>query len=145
MFGVIICPKCHRARGVSLSAKKVKCPHCGRTIDVSMAKVYHRTEDQEELVLAVQKMTERLAVSIEDYPAERKRRGKVAPKECKTKSSEQDLRALAIELTEQKGQFTLEDLMAETGASADKASLLLEKMRSAGLVFETSPDRFKAL
>ena len=145
MFGVIICPKCHRARGISLSSKKVKCPHCGRAIDVSMARVYHRTEDREELVLAVQKMTERLAASIEDYPAERKRRATIRPKEGKSRASEQDLRALADKLTGEKGEFTLEDVMAETGASAERASLLLSKMRSAALVFEPSPDRFKAL
>ncbi|MDD1747154.1 MAG: DUF1922 domain-containing protein, partial [Methanomassiliicoccales archaeon] len=76
MFGVIICPKCHRARGVSLSTSRAKCPHCGHSIDVSLAKVYHKTDSQEELALAVQRMTERLAANIEDYPAERKRRSK---------------------------------------------------------------------
>lgn len=147
MFGVIICPRCHRARGVSLSSKKVRCSHCGRRIDVSLAKVYHRTDDQEELVLAVQRMTEKLAVSVEDYPAERRRRARSPPpaKALKGPSSEEELQALALRLTEERGEFGLADIMAEAGVDQEGAEGVLGRLVAAGLVFEPSPGRFKGL
>ena len=146
MFGVIICPKCHRARGVSLSTSKAKCPHCGHSIDVSLAKVYHRTDSHEELVLAVQKMTERLAVDIEGYPAEKKRRGK--PKSLEGKRSfrtEGELRQLIGELSAAKGEFSLQDLSSKVGVDGPKAEKIAQAMMDSGLAYEPSPGRFRPL
>lgn len=146
MFGVIICPKCHRARGVSLSTSKAKCTHCGHSIDVSLAKVYHRTDSQEELVLAVQKVTERLAVDIEDYPAEKKRRSK--PKSLEGKRSfrtEEDLRHLIGELTAAKAEFSLQDISSKAEVDQPKAEKIAQAMMDAGLAYEPSPGRFKPL
>jgi tRNA G26 N,N-dimethylase Trm1 len=146
MFGVIICPKCHRARGVSLSTSKAKCPHCGHSIDVSLAKVYHRTDSHEELVLAVQKVTERLAVDIEDYPAKKKRRSK--PKSLEGKRSfrtEEDLRQLIGELSAAKGEFSLQDISSKAGVDEPKAEKIAQAMIDAGLAYEPSPGRFKPL
>jgi len=146
MYGVIICPKCHRARGVSLSTRKAKCPRCGHAIDVSLAKVYHRTDSQEELVLAVQKMTERMATNIEDFPAEKKRKGR--PKAVASKKSyrsEEDLRQLAIELSGQKGEFSMQEMMSRLDVDEDKAERTAKAMLDLGLVYEPSPGRFKPL
>lgn len=146
MFGVIICPKCHRARGVSLSTSKAKCPRCGHNIDVSLAKVYHRTDSQEELVLAVQKMTELLATDIEDYPAEKKRRGR--PKMAEGKRgfrTEEDLRQWVKELSGDKGEFSLQEMMSEMEVDEAKAERIIRAMTDSGLIYEPTPGRFKVL
>jgi uncharacterized Zn finger protein len=146
MFGVIICPKCHRARGVSLSTSKAKCPRCGHNIDVSMAKIYHRTDSHEELVLAVQRMTESLARDIEDYPAEKKRKGK--PKMVEGKRgfrSEDDLRKWVIELSGEKKEFSLQELMSKMDVDEAKAERITKVMMDSGLIYEPMPGRFKPL
>jgi hypothetical protein len=148
MFGVIICPKCHRARGARVPSKTAICVHCGHSIDVTRARVYFRTESEEELKGAVQRMTERLASNIEDYPAERKRRLKVAqPKKVpKVKVSEEELRVLARHLTQDQGDFDLMDLRDALQLSSEEdAQKVLETMRSHGMIFEHRLDRFKAL
>jgi alkylated DNA repair dioxygenase AlkB len=146
MFGVIICPKCHRARGVSLSTIKAKCPHCGHNIDVSLAKIYHRTDSQEELVLAVQKMTEKLATDIEDYPAEKKRKSKPRTVEGKRGfRSEEDLRYWVKDLSAEKGEFTLQELMLKLSVDEEKAERITRAMMDSGLVYEPGPSRFKPL
>jgi hypothetical protein len=148
MFGVIICPKCHRARGVKLPSKTAVCVHCGHSIDVSKARVYFRTGSEAELRRGVQKMTERLATNLEDYPAERKHRvrkegGESAPP---AKLSEGTLQAAARKLTEQKGDFGAEDLREALGLpSEEEAQKALEALRSGGMIFEHRADRFKAL
>jgi hypothetical protein len=148
MFGVIICPKCHRARGVKLPSKTAVCVHCGHSIDVPKARVYFRTDSEVELRRGVQRMTERLATSIEDYPAERKSKarkegGEKAPR---AKVSEESLRAAALRLTEENGDFGVEDLKEALGLTSDEeAQNLLDRLRSGGMVFEHRADRFKAL
>jgi hypothetical protein len=146
MFGVIICPKCHRARGVSLSAKKVRCSHCGKSIDISLAKVYHRTESQEELARAVRRLTERLAVSIDEYPAERRRRAREPPAlKPKATCTEEELQVLAIQLTADQGDFSVRELMVAAGVGEEEARLLLQRMLDSALVFEPATGRFRAL
>lgn len=146
MFGVIICSKCHRARGISLSTSKAKCPHCGHNIDVSLAKVYHKTDSQEELVLAVQRMTERLAIDIEKFPAEKKRRSRPMMAEGKRGfRSEEDLRKLVIELSGQKGEFSLQEMMSKLDVDEAKAEKLVKAMMDSSLIYEPGPGRFKPL
>lgn len=146
MFGVIICPKCHRARGVSLTTKKAKCSHCGHAIDVSLARVYHKTESHEELVLAVQRMTEKLAINIEDYPAERKRRAKAPVVPSKRGiTTEEDLRHVISELSSAKGEFGAEDLVSRFGMGEGEALEIIQRLLEAGMVYEPSAGRFRAL
>jgi hypothetical protein len=148
MFGVIICPKCHRARGVKLPSKTAVCVHCGHSIDVPKARVYFRTDSEVELRRGVQRMTERLATSIEDYPAERKSKARKdgSEKIPKARLSEESLRATARGLTEGKGDFGVGDLKEALGLNTDEeAQKVLDRMRSGGMVFEHEADRFKAL
>ncbi|HVO77858.1 MAG TPA: DUF1922 domain-containing protein, partial [Methanomassiliicoccales archaeon] len=60
MFGVVVCPKCKKARGVVLGSARAKCPRCGHSIDLSKARVFYKTEKQAELAEAVKKMNDRL-------------------------------------------------------------------------------------
>jgi len=148
MFGVIICPKCHKARGVKLPSKTALCVHCGHSIDVLKARVYFRTESEEELARGVQKMTERLATNIEDYPAERKRRARKdgGAGAVRARLTQDSLRVAARKLTEEKGDFGVGDLREALMLPSDEeAQKALDALRSGGMVFEHKADRFKAL
>jgi len=149
MFGVIVCPKCHRARGVELPSKSAMCVHCGRAIDVTKAKVYFKTASQEELGLAVKKMSESLAVDIDKYPAERKRKARIVDERSKVqkvKMNEEELRELALRMTREKGEFDLLDLMGALKLKdLDDATEIVETMLAAGIIYEPRSERFKAL
>ena len=48
-FGIIVCSKCKKAKGVSLDNKTTKCFYCGRAINLSKVKILYKTESREEL------------------------------------------------------------------------------------------------
>lgn len=147
MFGVIICPKCHRARGARIPSKTAACAHCGHRIDVAKARVYFRTGSEEELRRAVQRMTELLATNIEDYPAERKRRARAAPTEAakSPRMNEEGLRELVTRLSAA-GDFGAAEVREALGLESDDMALkVLERMIGAGLIYERSGGRFRSL
>jgi hypothetical protein len=148
MFGVVVCPKCHRARGADLSNQTTGCAHCGHVIDLSKARVYARTDSKDKLPEAVRRMTEKLAVNIEDYPAERKNRARAPKLEKKPKRADslnlEGLRSLATELNRGKDYFGVQDVKSSCGLeSEDDANRLIEKMLDRGVVFEPLAGRFK--
>ena len=67
MYGVVVCPKCNRARGVDLSVKTSKCPGCGLHSEVERLRTYFQTENEQELAEAVRRTSSRMQHSIEDY------------------------------------------------------------------------------
>ena len=67
MFGVIICPRCNRARGVDLSVKISKCPGCGLHSEVDRMRTFFQTDNELELAEAVRRTNSRMQHSIEDY------------------------------------------------------------------------------
>jgi transcription elongation factor Elf1 len=67
MYGVIICPRCNRARGVDLSVKTSKCPGCGLHSEVDRMHTYFQTDNEQELAEAVRRTSSRMQHSIEDY------------------------------------------------------------------------------
>src|SRR2546428_13582623 len=54
MFGVVVCPRCHRAKGVDLSKKTTTCS-CGFAIRVVPARVRLRVGTERELIEAVRR------------------------------------------------------------------------------------------
>jgi hypothetical protein len=48
-FGVIMCPQCHKLKGVDLSSKTTKCIRCGKTLQMKKLKIFYDTESQEQL------------------------------------------------------------------------------------------------
>jgi len=52
MFGVIVCPRCGRAKGIELPKKTTTCP-CGFEIRVHPSRVKFETSDARELAAAV--------------------------------------------------------------------------------------------
>jgi len=145
MFGVVVCPKCKKARGVVLGSARAKCPRCGHSIDLSKARVFYKTEKQAELAEAVKKMNDRLSEGIEDIDVERKRRRSVTKKETKARRTEDSLVALAKELTESSGSFSLEDFARGLELKdEEEASRLVEAMLAQGLLVEPRPGRYRA-
>ena len=148
MFGVVVCPRCHRARGADLSNQTTGCAHCRHVIDLSKARVYARTDSKDKLPEAVRRMTEKLAVNIEDYPAEKKSRARAPQQEKKSKRADslnlEGLRSLAIELNRGKDLFDVQDVRSSLGLeSDDDAHRLIEKMLDRGIVFEPIAGRFR--
>ena len=52
MFGVVVCPRCKRARGVDLGKKTTACD-CGFEIRISVSRTGFETSDARELAAAV--------------------------------------------------------------------------------------------
>jgi len=48
-FGVIVCPKCKRAKGVDLSYKTTKCIKCNKTLEIKGMKILYKTNSEIEL------------------------------------------------------------------------------------------------
>src|SRR3972149_46886 len=60
MFGVVVCPRCHRAKGVELSKRTTSCS-CGFEIRVVLARLPVRVGTERELVEAVRRGSAELA------------------------------------------------------------------------------------
>jgi len=48
-FGVIVCPKCKKAKGVNLSFKTTKCIRCNKTLEIKKIKILCKTDSEVEL------------------------------------------------------------------------------------------------
>jgi len=66
MFGVVVCPRCHRAKGVDLSKKTTTCS-CGFAIRVVPARVRLRVGTERELIEAVRRVSAELAGGLSEY------------------------------------------------------------------------------
>ena len=152
MFGVIVCPKCNRARGVDLSVAAATCSSCGKKISVGKAKVYFKTESESELAEAVRRMSERLAVDVESAPHARKKKRRrlsfheeLGARAKKLKGSEDRLRFVAENLTSELGAFSVQDLaMVVRCYDEADAEELIEKMLSSGIIFEPEPGKYRS-
>jgi hypothetical protein len=149
MFGVVVCPKCHRARGADLSNQTTRCAHCSHIIDLSKARVYARTDSKEKLPEAVRRMTEKLAVNIEDYPAERKRPlARASEQTKKPKKADalnlEELRSLATDLNRGKEYFDSKDVQLSLKLERDEdVQRLIDKMLDRGVIFQPQAGRFR--
>ncbi|MDD1769981.1 MAG: DUF1922 domain-containing protein [Methanomassiliicoccales archaeon] len=145
MFGVVVCPKCKKARGVVLGSARARCPRCGHSIDLSRARVFYKTDSQTELAEAVKKMMDRLSEGIEEIDVERKRRRPVPAKETRKRRTEESLVAVAKELTLSLGSFEVMDFASSLEIkNAEEASKLIDAMLAQGLLLEPRPGRYRA-
>ena len=48
-FGIIVCSKCKKAKGIDLSFKTTRCPRCGKIITIEKMKILFRTDSQKKL------------------------------------------------------------------------------------------------
>jgi hypothetical protein len=52
-FGVIVCLNCKKAKGVDLSLKTTKCPHCGKLLRLEHLKIFYKTDSRAKLQQAI--------------------------------------------------------------------------------------------
>lgn len=52
-YGVVVCPRCEKARAVNLSHTTVTCQRCGKRFKLRTRKVLYRADDAREAAAAV--------------------------------------------------------------------------------------------
>ena len=150
MYGVIICPKCNRARGADLSAKTSKCPGCGVHSEVDRMRIYFQTENEQELAEAVRRVGTRMQHSIEDY-GDDVIMARKATEEQRKKVKNQSLDfdgmvfiARSIVSENGFGLDELKDALVGEGYDVDVAKIAAV-MLNEGIIYEPRPGRFKPL
>ena len=117
MYGVLVCPRCKRAKGVNLNQKTTTC-QCGFEIPVVPARIRARAETARELAPLVGKVSAELAGGTEEYrraqaPARRRRSRDVHVRVIAVAGKGRDrtsrVRSAAIELTRELELFSLSD------------------------------------
>ncbi|MBM4237524.1 MAG: DUF1922 domain-containing protein [Euryarchaeota archaeon] len=149
MFGVIVCPRCNRARGVNLSTSKTHCPTCGKGIDIGKAKVYFETDSESELAEAVRRMSEQLSSGLDSVPPRKRRRlgfyAELGRNAEGIKGEEERIRFIAEKLTERSGEFSNEELRRVLkGMREEDMTDILERALSSGIIYEPRPGRYRA-
>lgn len=48
-YGIIVCSKCKKAKGVDLSYKTTKCIRCNKVLKISQMKVLYETNSEQQL------------------------------------------------------------------------------------------------
>ena len=154
MFGVVVCPRCHRAKGVELSKRTTSCS-CGFDIRVVPARVPVRVGTERELVEAVRRVSAELAGGLAEYekaiaPRPRKRIGDVHARvvviAMKAGDKAHRIRASAIELSKELEMFSYGDLRAvlEALGIQDVEESLDELLRS-NVVYEPREGFYRAV
>jgi hypothetical protein len=150
MFGVIICPRCNRARGVDLSVKTSKCPGCGLHSEVDRMRVYFQTDNELELAEAVRRTSSRQQHSIEDYGDDvilARQASEEQRKRSKNQSLDFDGMVLLAHSLECEAGFSLDDLrdvLAKESYDLDPAKIAAV-MLNEGIVYEPKPGRYRPL
>ena len=96
MYGVVVCPRCKRAKGVNLKQKTTTC-QCGFEIYVLPARVRARADTARELAPLVGQVSAELAGGTEEY-----RRARAPARRSRVRSA-------AIELTRELELFSISD------------------------------------
>jgi hypothetical protein len=125
------------------------CPACGKHIDLKRARIYFETDSESELAEAVRKLGEQTSAG-DGFTDSVTRKGKRRDdsqftsilKPLKASDDEDQARTLVKELSTKTGEFTLEDLCRIIG-DEEEAMNLLEKLLSAGIIFEPRPGRYR--
>lgn len=52
-FGVIVCPKCRKAKAVDLSYKTTRCTWCGKLLILGKLKILYKTDSEQKLRQAI--------------------------------------------------------------------------------------------
>ena len=154
MYGVVVCPRCGRAKGVDLAQKTTSCA-CGFEIRIVPARVRARTEKPRDLATLVGRVNAELAGGAAMYreatagrPRRRSRdvHARVVEASVAAGDRAHQIRTVAIELTRELEVFSMEDwtrtlsllgLEDEVGA--------LERLVRERLVYEPKPGFYRAV
>ena len=134
MYGVVVCPRCKRAKGVDLKQKTTSCS-CGFEILVLPAQVKARAETARELAPLVARVNAEIAGGLKiverDLAPRRRPRirdvhARIAAAVPKGGDRATRVRAAALELTKELQVFSLEDwskVLAGLGIPEPEAAL----------------------
>ena len=145
MYGVVVCPRCKRAKGVDLKQKTTTC-WCGFEIRVTPARVRARAESARELAPLVGRINAEIAGGVREYeqalaPRKRARSRDVHARVVAAVPRQADrsarIRAAAVELSRELELFTFDDwnkVLAGLGIAEPRAAL--DALIQANVVFE---------
>ena len=49
-YGVIVCPKCKKSKGVILSNKTTRCIRCGKILELDKTRIFYKTDSKDNLI-----------------------------------------------------------------------------------------------
>lgn len=145
MYGVVVCPRCTRAKGVDLKQKTTSCS-CGFEIRILPSRVKARAESARELAPLVARVNAEIAgglkiVERDLAPRRRPRIRDVHSRIVAAVPKEGDratrVRAAALELTKELQVFTLEDWSRVlTGLGIPEPEAALDALTRNNAVFQ---------
>jgi hypothetical protein len=154
MFGVVVCPRCHRAKGVELSKKTTSCS-CGFEIRVLPSRIRVRVGTERELVEAVRRASAEIAGGLAEYeraaaPRKKKRvsdvHARVAAVAMRAGDRAHRIRAAAIELSKELEVFSVADLRAVLSAlGIPDVDGSLDELLRANVVYEPREGYYRAV
>jgi hypothetical protein len=154
MFGVVVCPRCHRAKGVELSKKTTTCS-CGFEIRVVPSRVHVRVGTERELIEAVRRVSAQLAGGLAEYeraiqPRTRKRvsdvHARVTAAAMRAGDRAHRVRAAAVELSKELEVFSYGDLKAVLLAlGIHEVDESLDELLRANVVYEPREGFYRAV
>jgi len=154
MYGVVVCPRCKRAKGVDLKQKTTTCV-CGFEIRIVPSRVRAKADTARELAPLVGRVSAELAGGLDAYqraaaPAHRSRSRDVHLRVVGIASKPRDrasrLRAAAVELTRELEVFSLGDwtrVLAGLGIARPEEALAT--LVRANLVMEPKNGFYRAV
>ena len=154
MYGVVLCPRCRRAKGVDLDRKTTMCV-CGFEIRVSPHQTRFRTERARDLPGLVGRVNAERAGRLAEYEAElgprRRRRSRdvharVIAIAAKAGDRSAQVRSAASELTKELEVFTVEDwarVLAGLGVPDPEGTL--EHLVAGSAVFQPRAGFYRAI
>lgn len=140
MFAVVVCPGCHKPRGIKLSSQKSTCPRCGRSVEVRKALIHFQSPDVREIKAFINSMSGfcppvKEEECLDPWIALRDR-------VKSERDPEERLFVIASGLSEILGTFTVEDVERVVPG---KGEAYLRLMVENTLVLEASPGRYHVL
>lgn len=154
MYGVVVCPRCRKAKGVDLSQKTTQCA-CGFEIRVAPAKVRARAESPRELASLVAQVNAELAGGLKEYrkataPRPRRRSRdvhlRVAGLAARAGDRAHRVRAAAVELTRELEVFSIADwtrVLTALGIPDPEATL--DELVRTSVVYEPRAGFYRAV
>lgn len=154
MYGVVVCPRCKRVKGVDLKQKTTTCV-CGFEIRIAPSRVRARADTARELAPLVGQVSAELAGGLAAYqkaaaPARRTRSTDVHLRVVGIASKPRDrasrLRAAAVELTRELEVFSFGDwARVLAGLGIPRAEEALATLVRANLVLEPKEGFYRAV
>ena len=154
MYGVVVCPRCKRAKGVDLKQKTTACA-CGFDIHVVPAKVRARAATSRELAPLVGQVNAEIAGGSREVAKAFASPKKARPREVhvrviaaipKEGDRSTKVRAAAVELTNELEVFTRDDwVRVLDGLGIPDPESALASLLDANVVFEPRAGFYRAV